>query len=164
MAAHAMPTKISAGLLLYRRGGAEVFLVHPGGPLWAKKDAGAWSLPKGEPDAGEDLLEAARREFVEETGLAIGPAEFRALRPVRQPSGKVVHAWLVEHDCDPAQVKSNRFEMEWPPRSGKTASFPEVDRAAWFTIAAARVAMLPGQVEFLDQLEGLLGRPTHGRT
>jgi len=152
-----MATKTSAGLLLYRNGGSEVFLVHPGGPLWAKRDAGAWSLPKGEFAAGEDPLEAAKREFSEETGVRIDGADFRPLRPVKQPGGKVVHAWLVEFDCDPEHIRSNVFTMEWPPKSGKTATFPEVDRAAWFTVAEARLRILPGQVAFLDQLVELLG-------
>ena len=152
-----MATKTSAGLLPYRNGGSEVFLVHPGGPLWAKRDAGAWSLPKGEFAAGEDPLEAAKREFHEETGFAIVAAAFQPLKPVKQPSGKTIHAWLVEYDCDPEHIRSNVFTMEWPPRSGTMATFAEVDRAAWFTIAEGRLRILPGQVAFLDQLVQLLG-------
>jgi len=149
--------KISAGLLLYRvrQGKPEVFIVHPGGPFWAKKDAGAWSIPKGEPAAGEDLLAVATREFQEETGLDID-GRFRALSPVRQPSGKVVHAWAVEGDCDADAIRSNSFEMEWPPKSGRRQEFPEVDRAAWLDLATARVKIIKGQLGLLDQLERLL--------
>ena len=145
--------KISAGILLYRRGrgGLEVFLVHPGGPFWAKKDLGAWSIPKGEPDEGEDLRDAAIREFSEETGFAID-GELRALRPLRQPGGKTVHAWAVEGDCDPAQLRSGMFSMEWPPRSGRQREFPEVDRGEWFTLDEARKRILAGQAPFLDEL------------
>jgi predicted NUDIX family NTP pyrophosphohydrolase len=151
--------KISAGLLLYRRrqGGAEIFLVHPGGPFWAKKDAGAWSIPKGEAAPGENLLAAAQREFEEETGLGV-TGEFRALEPVRQSSGKLVHAWAVEADCDAASIRSNTFDMEWPPRSGRTQAFPEVDRAAWLDLVTARVKITKGQLGLLDQLERLLAR------
>ena len=148
--------KTSAGLLLYRRRDhVEVFLVHPGGPLWAKKDAGAWSLPKGELDAGEDPLEAAKREFLEETGTAVD-GEFVALRPVVQRNGKTVLAWAIEADFDPPQLKSNSFSMEWPPRSGKVGEFPEVDRAAWFDIPEARNRILDSQVSFIDQLDQLV--------
>jgi predicted NUDIX family NTP pyrophosphohydrolase len=150
--------KISAGLLLYRRrrGILEVFLVHPGGPFWVKKDAGAWSIPKGEAAPGEDLLSAARREFQEETGLGIG-GDFRALAPVRQPGGKRVHAWAVEADCDAGAIRSNSFEMEWPPRSGRRREFPEVDRAAWLDLPTARIKITIGQLGLLDQLERLFG-------
>jgi predicted NUDIX family NTP pyrophosphohydrolase len=149
--------KISAGLLLYRvrRGTPEVFLVHPGGPFWAKKDAGAWSIPKGEASPGEDLLAAAQREFREETGLDIG-GHFRALVPIRQSSGKLVHAWAVAGDCDADAIRSNTFEMEWPPRSGQRREVPEVDRAAWLDLPTARVKILKGQLGLLDQLERLL--------
>ncbi len=149
--------KISAGLLLYRlrQGAPEVLLVHPGGPFWAKKDAGAWSIPKGEPSPGEDLLAAARREFEEETGHGIA-GEFRALAPVQQPSGKTVHAWAVEADIDAGAIRSNSFELEWPPRSGRRQAFPEVDRAAWLGLAEARVKITKGQLGLLDQLERLL--------
>lgn len=153
-----MPTKTSAGLLLYRRGGREgieVFLVHPGGPFWAKKDEGAWSLPKGEIDEAEDALAAARRELAEETGLEVD-GEFRPLASRRQPGGKLVHAWAVEADCDPARVRSNLFSLEWPPRSGRIREFPEVDRAAWFGLPEARRRILKGQRPFIDELEDLL--------
>ena len=149
--------KISAGLLLYRRrpGGPEVFLVHPGGPFWAKKDAGTWSIPKGEAAAGEELLTVARREFQEETGFPV-TGDFRDLDPVRQPSGKIVHAWAVESDCEAGAIRSNSFEMEWPPRSGRKQAFPEIDRAAWLDLASARVKITKGQLPLLDQLERLL--------
>lgn len=146
--------KISAGLLLYRRrpGGGEVFLVHPGGPFWAKKDAGAWSIPKGEASPGEALLAAAQREFEEETGLRV-TGDFHALEPVRQPGGKLVYAWAVEADCDADAIRSNSFEMEWPPRSGRKRTFPEVDRAAWLDLPRAREKINKGQLPLLDQLE-----------
>src|ERR1700756_374698 len=126
--------KQSAGLLLYSRQSPvlEVFLVHPGGPFWAKKDLGAWSIPKGEYAAGEDPLEAARREFAEETGFA-PDGEFVSLGTIRQAGGKLVSAWAVEGDCDPAQIQSNLCTIEWPPRSGRKIEIPEVDRAAWFS-------------------------------
>src|SRR5947209_6932315 len=155
--AGAMPPKTSAGILLHRRRGetVEVFLVHPGGPFWAKKDLGAWSIPKGELGEAEDPLQAARRELEEETGLAI-EGDFRPLQPIRQAGGKTVLAWAVEGDCDPEQLRSNLFEMEWPPRSGQRRSFPEVDRAAWFSLAEARERINAGQAAFLDQLSDLL--------
>ena len=145
--------KRSAGILLYRhRGGAlEVFLAHPGGPFWAKKDLGAWTIPKGEIDEGEDPLAAAKREFAEEIGVA-PEGEFRALKPIRQKGGKLVLAWAVEGDCDPAAVRSNVFSMEWPPKSGKQAEFPEVDRAEWFAMEEARTRILPSQLPLLEQL------------
>jgi predicted NUDIX family NTP pyrophosphohydrolase len=147
-----MAKKNSAGILLYRhRGELEVLLVHPGGPFWVKKDLGAWSLPKGEFEEGEDPLAAAVREFTEETGFPIA-GEFHPLEPLRQPSRKTIHAWAVEGDCDPAELRSNLFSMEWPPRSGTQREFPEVDRAAWFTIAEARQRIIAGQAPFLDQL------------
>jgi predicted NUDIX family NTP pyrophosphohydrolase len=153
----------SAGLLLFRRGatGVEVLLVHPGGPFWKSKDAGVWSVPKGEPSPGEAPLDAARREFVEETGFAApaDPSRFLALGAVRQRGGKTVTAWAFEGDCDPAALRSGTFEMEWPPRSGRKATFPEVDRAAFYAPIEARRALHPDQVPFLDRLEGLLGRP-----
>jgi predicted NUDIX family NTP pyrophosphohydrolase len=149
--------KISAGLLLYRhRGELEVFLVHPGGPFWTKKDAGAWSIPKGEIGAGEEPLQAAQREFLEETGFPIG-GEFRPLELLKQSGGKSVHAWAVEADCDPSELRSNLFSLEWPPKSGQTREFPEVDRAAWFTIPQAREKILKGQIGFIDQLVSLVG-------
>ena len=147
-----MAKKISAGLLLYRRRAElEVFLVHPGGPFWAKKDARAWSLPKGEFGEGEDPLQAAKREFTEETGFQID-GEFRPLDPVKQSGGKMVYAWAIEADCDPARLRSNLFSLEWPPKSGRKQEYPEVDRAAWFTIPQARERILAGQIGFLDQL------------
>jgi predicted NUDIX family NTP pyrophosphohydrolase len=151
-----MPRR-SAGLLLFRwrHGRVEVFLVHPGGPLWAKKDAHAWSIPKGEVAADEAPLPAARREFREETGLSVD-GDFVALAPRRQPGGKVVHAWAVESDCDAAAIKSNTFALEWPPRSGRMREFPEIDRAAWFPLAAAREKIHKGQVGLLDDLERLI--------
>jgi len=150
--------KNAAGLLLYRHRGEllEVFLVHPGGPFWAKKDAGAWSLPKGEIGEDEDPLQAAKREFTEETGFPI-EGEFRPLEPIKQPGGKVVQAWAIEADCDPAQVRSNVFTMEWPPKSGRTQQFPEVDRAEWFAVAQARKRIIAAQINFLDQLVSVLG-------
>lgn len=147
-----MATKTSAGLLLYRlRDELEVFLVHPGGPFWAKKDAGAWSIPKGELGEGEDPLQAAIREFTEETGFTVS-GDFHPLRPIRQAGGKVVHAWAVEGDCAPAELRSNSFSMIWPPKSGRMQEFPEVDRAAWFSLAEARARILAGQAGFLDEL------------
>ena len=151
-----MAKKSSAGLLLYRhRGELEVFLVHPGGPFWAKKDAGAWTIPKGEIADGEEPLEAAKREFLEETGFDIN-GEFRRLDPIKQAGGKIVQAWAIEADCDPGQLHSNRFAIEWPPKSGKTREFPEVDRAGWFTVSEARTKILAGQVGLIDQLVSLL--------
>jgi predicted NUDIX family NTP pyrophosphohydrolase len=156
-----MAAQTSAGLLLYRGAGTdtEVFLVHPGGPFWAKKDEGAWSIPKGLPDKGEDLLAAAKREFNEETGFAAPDAEYRALGAVKQPGGKTVHAWAVKGDCDPAKLVSDFFEMEWPPRSGKRARFPEIDRARWFRPPNALVKILPGQRPIVMKLLENLGIP-----
>ncbi|HWE73694.1 MAG TPA: NUDIX domain-containing protein [Stellaceae bacterium] len=149
--------KESAGILLYRqRGGAtEVFLVHPGGPFWKNKDDGAWTIPKGEPNAGEDKLAAAIREFAEETGT-VPAGDFRSLPPIKQAGGKWVHAWAVAGALDPAALVSNEFEMEWPPRSGKRARFPEVDRGAWFELEAARAKINKGQAALLDALSKLL--------
>ncbi len=131
---------------MYRKhaGVREVFLVHPGGPFWAKKDEGAWSIPKGEFEPGEEPLAAAKREFTEETGF-VADGDFVPLTPLKQPSGKVVHAWAVEMDCDPTRVKSNTFTF-------KGREFPEIDKAAWFGLDEARRKILPGQIEFLDQL------------
>ncbi len=145
--------RLSAGILLYRfrAGNLEVFLVHPGGPFWAKKDARAWSIPKGEFEQGEDPLEHAKREFQEETGSSVD-GRFFALTPRKQKSGKVVYGWAVEGDIDAAGLQSNTFSMEWPPRSGKQQQFPEVDRGEWFTVADARQKMQEGQVGFLDEL------------
>lgn len=142
----------------YRDGALEVFLVHPGGPYWAKKDLGSWSIPKGEYTDGEDPLDAAQREFHEETGfVAHGP--FTPLGELKQPSGKIVVAWACEGDCDPAGLKSEMCWIEWPPRSGHRIEVPEVDRGEWFTIDTARQRILKGQAAFLDRLrEKLLPR------
>jgi len=143
----------SAGLLLYRlaAGGLEVMLVHPGGPYWARKDVGAWSIPKGEIEPGEEALAAARREFAEETGASVD-GEFVPLQPVKLRSGKLIHAWAVQADFDPASLSSNLFSMEWPPRSGEQREFPEADRAAWFGIDTARTKIHAGQAPLLDYL------------
>jgi predicted NUDIX family NTP pyrophosphohydrolase len=152
-----MTKKVSAGLLVYRmRGGEpEVFLVHPGGPYWKNKDEGAWSIPKGECDPEVDLLREARRELFEETGMEV-KGDFRRMTPVRQAGGKLVHAWAVEGDFDPTELKSNTFRMEWPPRSGQWREFPEVDRGEWFTCSAARQKLLKGQRPLVDELERLV--------
>ena len=144
---------VSAGILMYRlrEGRVEVLLAHPGGPWWRRKDAAAWTIPKGGVMPGETPLEAARREFAEELGFP-PPGDVFPLEPLKQPSRKLVHAWAVEGDWDPARLKSNLFELEWPPRSGRMQSFPEVDRAAWFPVEEARAKLLRGQVAFLDQL------------
>jgi predicted NUDIX family NTP pyrophosphohydrolase len=149
--------KVSAGLLMYRRrpGGLEVFLVHPGGPFWTKKDAGAWSIPKGEYGEDEDALAAARREFREETGFA-AEGRFESLGQVKQAGGKIVSAWAFEGDCDPEELVSGTFQMEWPPRSGKLAEFPEVDRGRWFSLVEAREFVLKSQEIFLDRLAALV--------
>src|ERR1700687_424353 len=138
--------RVSAGLLMYRRrGGAlEVLLVHPGGPFWAKKDLGSWTIPKGEQAEGEDELTTARREFEEETGIR-PEGTFHPLGSVRQKGGKVVHAWAFEGDCDPAAIRSNTFRVEWPPRSGQWQIYPEVDRAEWFGLDEARRRINPAQ-------------------
>jgi predicted NUDIX family NTP pyrophosphohydrolase len=145
--------KLSAGILLFRRRNAEieVLLVHPGGPFWAKKDDGAWSIPKGEYAEGEDELAAAKREFREETGLSID-GEWMPLGEVRQEGGKLVKAWAVEGDADATAARSNTFSLEWPPRSGNLREFPEVDKAEWFSLSAAREKILKGQREFLQRL------------
>ena len=150
--------KLSAGLLLFRRidRHLELFLVHPGGPFWARKDDGAWSLPKGEYSDAENPLEAAKREFQEETNISVD-GDFLPLGELRQPSGKVITAWALEKDVDPTLVKSNLFSMEWPPKSGKTQDFPEVDRAAWFPLSQARTKLLKGQVAFINRLAKKLG-------
>ena len=149
-----MPRKQAAGLLLFRRvvGALEVLLVHPGGPLWARKDDGAWSIPKGEVEPDEEALAAARREVEEETG-ARPSGTFIALSPVRQTGGKIVHVWAIESDFDPASLKSNLFDMEWPPKSGNRRSFPEVDRAAWFDLETAGRKILPSQAVVLQHLQ-----------
>jgi predicted NUDIX family NTP pyrophosphohydrolase len=149
---------VSAGLLLFRRpaGALEVFLAHPGGPFWVGRDAGAWTIPKGMADPGEDLLDAARREFEEETGVhPTGP--FIPLGSVRQKAGKRVHAWAWEGDADPALATSNTSRTEWPRGSGRWLTYPEIDRCAWFEPHAARAKLLPAQAEFVDRLETVLG-------
>ncbi|HET7767040.1 MAG TPA: NUDIX domain-containing protein [Burkholderiales bacterium] len=153
-----MAQRTSAGILLYRirSGQLQVFIVHPGGPFWARKDAGAWSIPKGEIEQGSDPLETAKREFHEETGKPVS-GEFLPLTPLKQRSGKVVHAWAVNGDIDPATIKSNTFTMEWPPGSGKRREFPEIDRGGWFAIAEATERLLPGQLGFLAELQEKLG-------
>lgn len=153
-----MAKRISAGVLVYRlsTGVLEVFLVHPGGPFWAKRDRGAWSIPKGEVEEGEDMLQTAKREFREETGLPID-GDFIALTPLRQSGGKVVHAWAVQGEIDPSRVKSNMFALKWPPRSGAQQQFPEIDKAEWFAIPEALERLLPGQHGFLAELERKLG-------
>jgi predicted NUDIX family NTP pyrophosphohydrolase len=151
--------KRSAGILLYRiaGGGPEVLLVHPGGPFWARKDAGAWSIPKGEYDDAEDPRACALREFEEETGTALPPGDLVELGSVRQKGGKVVSAWAAQGDLDTGSVRSNTFTMEWPPRSGRTAEFPEIDRAEWFGVDAAREKLVAAQAEFIDRLLEQLG-------
>jgi predicted NUDIX family NTP pyrophosphohydrolase len=146
-----MPARESAGILLHRAGRSEVLLVHPGGPFWRNKDLGAWSIPKGEAEPGEDLLGVARRELREEVGVDVD-GTFLPLSPVRQAGGKVVHAWAVEADVDANAIVSNTYQMEWPPRSGRQQRFPEVDRAAWFDVAEARRRILSGQVPLIDEL------------
>ena len=150
--------KRSAALLVYKRepDGLQVFLVHPGGPFWAKKDLGVWSIPKGEFDETEDGLAAARREFAEEVGQMV-EGDFIALTPVKQSGGKIVHAWAVEGEVDESAVKSNEFEMEWPPRSGRKARFPEVDRGQWFSVAEAARRILPAQAPILEELLAKVG-------
>ncbi len=151
--------KTTAGILPYRKreGTWEVFLVHPGGPFWKNKDRHAWSVGKGEPEEGEDLFHAAQREFREETGLDI-EGDFIRLEPVKQPGGKVVHAWAVEADLDTSVIKSNNFRMEWPPKSGKMQEFPEVDKAGWFPLEEAKEKIHKGQVPLLEQLAEKLVR------
>jgi predicted NUDIX family NTP pyrophosphohydrolase len=147
--------RTSAGLLLYRRaadGALEVFLAHPGGPYWARKDAGHWTVPKGEPDPGEDLFQAALREFVEETGLPAPGGPFAPLGSIVQKGGKVVHAWASPGDADPAEVRSNRIYIEWPPHSGRQLEVPEIDRCAWFDLDTARTQIKEAQVPFLSRL------------
>jgi predicted NUDIX family NTP pyrophosphohydrolase len=145
--------KKSAGIILYRfrNNLAEVLLVHPGGPFWAKKDEGAWSIPKGEFEDDEDPLDAAKREIEEETGVKVS-GKFIELTPVRQKSGKLVYAWAMEKEVDPELITSNSFEMEWPPKSGKRTSFPEIDKAAWFTMDEAKMKIIEGQTPLLSEL------------
>jgi predicted NUDIX family NTP pyrophosphohydrolase len=151
-------TAVSSGLVLFRRSpaGLEVFLAHPGGPFWAKRDEGAWTIPKGIADDGEDLLDAARREFHEETGIAVdGP--FVSLGAITQKAGKTVHAWACEGDADPGTVVSNTTEIAWPLGSGRRVTIPEVDRCAWFDVQTARVKVNPAQVELIDRLVDAVG-------
>jgi len=153
-----MAGKVSAGILLYRIRDekVEVLLVHPGGPYWARKDDGAWSIPKGEVAAGDDLWRTAMTEFHEETGWRL-EGEPLPLAPLKQPGGKLVHAWAVRGDIDASSIRSNLFSLEWPPRSGRIREFPEVDRGGWFDLDAAQQKLLPGQRGFLDQLQKHLG-------
>ena len=154
------PSTPSAGLLLYRcaAGGLEVFLAHPGGPFWLKRDAGAWTIPKGVAEQGEDILAAACREFEEETGIhPVGP--FLSLGSIRQKAGKLVYAWAWEGDADPGRVTSNTMQTEWPRGSGRVLTFPEVDRCAWFDPQAAREKINPAQAEFVDRLKLALSAP-----
>lgn len=150
--------KRSAGILLYRFRNKipEVMLVHPGGPFWEKKDLGAWSIPKGEFEEDENPLDAAKREMEEETGIKVS-GDFIELTPVKQKSGKIIYAWVLQKDTDTDQIKSNSFEMEWPPESGNKKVFPEIDKAAWFTPAEAKRKIIEGQLPFIDELERKLG-------
>jgi predicted NUDIX family NTP pyrophosphohydrolase len=144
----------SAGIVLYRFAGEEpqVLLVHPGGPFWRNRDAGAWSIPKGEYAADEDPLAVAKREFEEELGMPAPSGEYVRLGEVRQRGGKTVIAFAIQGDFDPRQLESNRFEIEWPPKSGRRALFPEVDKAEWFALAEARTRIIGGQLPFIDSL------------
>jgi predicted NUDIX family NTP pyrophosphohydrolase len=157
--------KLSAGILMYRRSsrGIELLLAHPGGPFWARKDHGAWSIPKGEYDDSEDSLIAAKREFAEELGSPLPARPFLDLGAIKQPSRKVISAFAVEGDFDPAALVSNRFELEWPPKSGHKQSFAEIDAAQWFTPEEAREKILPGQAEFIDRLLECLGLSSGGQ-
>ena len=152
--------KTSAGLILYRMqsGKLEVLLVHPGGPFWGKKDEGAWFVPKGELNVGEEPLAGAKREFEEETGLK-PEGEFLALGSVKQKSGKTIVAWALEGDCDPSSIKSNTFTIEWPPKSGRRQEFPEIDRAGFFTVPQAKAKMHPVEYPLVLRLHELLGDP-----
>jgi predicted NUDIX family NTP pyrophosphohydrolase len=153
-----MSTRRSAGILLFRRsgGGLEVLLGHPGGPIYAHRDEGHWSVPKGEPDGDEPLLDVAVREFTEETGLAPPDGEPIELGSIKQKGGKVVHAWALEGDLDPSAAHSNTFEMEWPPRSGRHITVPEIDRVAWFVPDEARRRIKDTQIPLIDRLEAAL--------
>lgn len=143
----------------FRTGKPEALLVHPGGPFWVNRDLGAWSIPKGEFREGEDPLAAAQREFEEETGFP-ARGEFIPLPPLKQPHGKIISAWAFEGEADPGRIKSNTFTLEWPPKSGRQQEFPEVDRAAWFSLDEARQKIVPGQIGFLDELEQVLQPPS----
>jgi len=158
-----VPERISAGVLLYRRAGnrLEVLLAHPGGPFQARRDLGNWSIPKGEPDPGEDPETAGRREFAEETGSAV-PGTLVPLGSIRQKGGKLVLAWAGEGDLDPGQATSNTFELEWPPGSGRLERFPEIDRVEWFGLGEARIRIKDAQVELLDRLAAHLGADPPG--
>jgi predicted NUDIX family NTP pyrophosphohydrolase len=158
-------TKRSAGILMYRRSsrGIELLLAHPGGPFWASKDQGAWSIPKGEYDDSEDALSAAKREFAEELGSALPARPFLDLGAIKQPSRKVITAFAVEGDFDPATLVSNRFELEWPPKSGRKQSFAEIDSVQWFSASEAREKIQPGQAEFIDRLLEYLGHSSGGQ-
>ena len=148
--------KWSAGILMFRKreSSLQLFLVHPGGPFWRNKDAGAWSIPKGEYEEGKDPLAAAKREFLEETGIE-ADGEFLPLGEIKQPSGKVITAWALEGDCEPSAVRSNMFSMQWPPKSGRQQEFPEVDRAAWFSVMEAKKRIVKGQIGFIDRVVAL---------
>jgi predicted NUDIX family NTP pyrophosphohydrolase len=154
--------KLSAGILMFRKRGTtlEVFLVHPGGPFWRNKDAGAWSIPKGEYGEADDALEAAKREFREETGFEAN-GDFLPLGKVKQAGGKIVTAWAVEGNCSPAAIRSNTFSIEWPPKSSRQQEFPEVDRAAWFNVTEANKRILKGQLEFLNRLAAQIAAQPH---
>jgi predicted NUDIX family NTP pyrophosphohydrolase len=149
--------KRSAGILLFRRDPLQVLLVHPGGPFWAKKDLGAWSIPKGEHNEGEDAMACAIREFTEETGSEPSPGELTDLGTIKQKAGKVVQAWALEGDLDATAVVSNTFSMQWPPRSGTFQDFPEVDRAEWFGLEEAAERINPAQATFLERLRNTFG-------
>jgi len=151
--------RTSAGLLMFRHrnGVVQVLLAHPGGPYFQNKDDGAWTIPKGEPNGEEDLFLTAQREFEEETGIK--PAgRFIPLRPITQKGGKIVHAWAIEQDCDPAGIQSNNFTMEWPPHSGRRADFPEIDRAEFFDLKTAKRKIRAGQEQLIDELAAILGK------
>ncbi len=151
--------KRSAGVLLYKQTtqGMQVFIGHPGGPYWAKKDNGAWSIPKGEFEEGEDAFEAAKREFKEEVGGDVPAGEPIELGDFKVTSGKIVTAWALEADFDPEKVSSNLFEIEWPPKSGQKQEFPEIDKAGWFTLSKATIKLVKGQVQIIEKLAELLG-------
>ena len=154
-----VPTKTSAGILLFRQGqsGIQVLLGHMGGPFWARKDDGAWSIPKGEYEPPEDAQAAARREFTEELGLPVPPGDLIALGEAKQSGGKVVTVWALAGDLNPDTIEPGTFELEWPPRSGRRQQFPEIDRAAWFDLDAAAVKLVGGQRPFLDRLRDVTG-------